>query len=38
VVIGFEEGGGSKNSPFGAESFWIEISSLVTKEGDKRKR
>ena len=36
VVIGFEECGGSTNSPLGAERFWIERFSMV-KEKDKRK-
>ena len=34
VVIGFDDCGGSKNSPFGAENLWIEVESIwwVMKE------
>ena len=37
AVIGFEDWGGSTNSPLGAERFWIERFSMI-KEKDKRKR
>ena len=36
VVIGFDDCGGSKNSPLGVERFWIERFSMI-KEKDKRK-
>ena len=36
AVIGFDDCGGSTNSPLGAERFWIERFSMV-KEKDKRK-
>ena len=36
AVIGFEDCGGSTNSPLGAERFWIERFSMI-KEKDKRK-
>ena len=36
VVIGFDDCGGSTNSPLGAERFWIERFSMI-KEKDKRK-
>ena len=35
AVIGFDDCGGSTNSPLGAERFWIERFSI--KEKDKRK-
>ena len=31
VVIGFEECGGSMNSPLGAERFWIEMFYVVER-------
>ena len=34
AVIGFDDCGGSTNSPLGAERFWIERFSMV-KEKDK---
>jgi len=36
AVIGFDDYGGSTNSPLGAERFWIERFSIV-KEKDKRR-
>ena len=36
AVIGFDDCGGSTNSPLGAERFWIERFSMI-KEKDKRK-
>ena len=36
VGIGFDDCGGSTNSPLGAERFWIERFSMI-KEKDKRK-
>ena len=36
VVIGFDDCGGSMNSPLGVERFWIERFSMI-KEKDKRK-
>ena len=36
ALIGFDDCGGSTNSPLGAERFWIERFSIV-KEKDKRK-
>ena len=35
AVIDFDDFGGSTNSPFGAERFWIERFSMI-KENDKR--
>ena len=37
AVIGFDDCGGSTNSPLGAERFWIERFSML-KEKNKRKR
>ena len=36
AVIGFDDCGGSTNSPLGAERFWIERFSML-KEKNKRK-
>jgi len=33
AAIGLEDFGGSKNSPFGAKSFWIEMCSMVVEKG-----
>ena len=32
AVIGFDDCGGSTNSPLGAERFWIERFSMVNKK------
>ena len=38
VVIGFEDCGGSTNSPLGAERFWIDMCSMVIEKGCKRRK
>ena len=38
AVIGFDDCGGSTNSPLGAERFWIESFSMVKEKDKKEKR
>ena len=37
AVIGFDDFGGSINSPLGAERFWIDMCSMVIEKDKKTK-
>ena len=37
AVIGFDDCGGSTNSPLGAERFWIDMCYMVIEKDKKRK-
>ena len=38
AVIGFDDWGGSTNSPVGAERFWIDMCSIVIEVGVKEEK
>ena len=38
VVIGFDDCGGSTNSPLGAKRFWIVMCSMVIKRVKEKRR
>jgi hypothetical protein len=38
AVIGFDDCGGSTNSPLGAKRFWIVMCSMVIKNGKRKEK
>ena len=38
AVIGFDDCGGSTNSPSGAERYWIERFSMIKEKGKRNKK
>ena len=38
AVIGFDDCGGSMNSPLGAERFWIDMCSMVIEKNVKEEK
>ena len=38
AVIGFDDCGGSTNSPLGAERFWIERFSIIKERGKRKEK